>query len=212
MPTLESYSAPRETMRSKRVVRCALLCTSVSAFRPADSIIPGVNKTPDMNQCCCRIQTKPRGNAFPGRNLEPSSFFSVLPPTTSADVPVSCDLLRIAFPIFCHSRGITFPILRHLTSTHEFISKPPKGLTNTLIVSYFFHKRCVLQNSMTRPLKSFDQTPVLVLGSPWTTWIGVVWIPFQTFVFCTSFHPVAKLDVTSCSGLHFPSHPFPSMF
>ena len=54
------------------------LCTSVyvSAFRPADSIIPGVNKTPDMNQCCCRIQTKPRGNAFPGRNLEPSSFFS----------------------------------------------------------------------------------------------------------------------------------------
>ena len=57
--------------------RCAL-CISLyeSAFRPADSIIPGVNKTPDMNQCCCRIQTKPRGNAFPGRNLEPSSFFS----------------------------------------------------------------------------------------------------------------------------------------
>ena len=54
------------------------LCTSVyvSAFRPADSIIPGVNKTPDMNQCCCRIHTKPRGNAFPGRNLEPSSFFT----------------------------------------------------------------------------------------------------------------------------------------
>ena len=59
-------------------IRRSTLCTSVyvSAFRPADSIIPGVNKTPDMNQCCCRIQTKPRGNAFPGRNLEPSSFFS----------------------------------------------------------------------------------------------------------------------------------------
>ena len=60
------------------------LCTSVyvSAFRPGDSIIPGVNKTPDMNQCCCRIQTKPRGNAFPGRNLEPCGFFSILPPST----------------------------------------------------------------------------------------------------------------------------------
>ena len=79
------------------------LCTSVyvSAFRPADSIIPGVNKTPDMNQCCCRIQTKPRGNAFPGRNLEPSSFFSVLPPTTSEDVP-SPDQ-----PIYDPARGPT---------------------------------------------------------------------------------------------------------
>ena len=58
-------------------IRLCALCTSVyvSAFRPGDSIIPGVNKTPDMNQCCCRIRTKPRGNAFPGRNLEPSSFF-----------------------------------------------------------------------------------------------------------------------------------------
>ena len=76
-------------------IRLCALCTSlyVSAFRPADSIIPGVNKTPDMNQCCCRIQTKPRGNAFPGRNLEPSSFFSVLPPTTSAYVLVSCLVL-----------------------------------------------------------------------------------------------------------------------
>ena len=65
-------------------IRRSALCTSVyvSAFRPGDSIIPGVNKTPDMNQCCCRIHTKPRGNAFPGRNLEPCGFFSVLPPST----------------------------------------------------------------------------------------------------------------------------------
>ena len=90
---------------------------------------------------------KAKGQCFPRQEFGTQQLFLVL--TTSADVPVSCDLLRIAFPIFCHSRGITFPILRHLTSTHEFISKPPKGLTDTLIVRYFSHIKFVLQNSMT---------------------------------------------------------------
>ena len=51
MPTLEPHTALGRRDNASVYYR---------TFRPADSIIPGVNKTPDMNQCWRRKQTKLR--------------------------------------------------------------------------------------------------------------------------------------------------------
>ena len=62
LPLMLHPNANTPTATLLSLERDNAICTMCvyQPFRPADSIIPGVNKTPDMNQCCSRIQTKPR--------------------------------------------------------------------------------------------------------------------------------------------------------